>query len=191
LPSRQHLLRSTLVSLALQFYVSLVVARDVGYEIFGVPALGVREVLAGLTALALCFSLIPVNRAIRSAAERRAMPVYKLIPRTAAEWSLYVPVALAAGVAEEAAYRGVAIKILWYGLGNPWAAVLISATAFAVSHAVQGWKSGIVIFVIALAMHTLVWFTGTLVVAMVVHSAYDLAAGYLAARRVARGEVDG
>lgn len=38
----------------------------------------------------------------------------------------------------------------------------------------QGWKSGVIIFGIALVLHALVAVTGTLVIAMGVHTAYDL-----------------
>ena len=67
----------------------------------------------------------------------------------------------------------------------------ISALAFAVSHALQGWKTGIIIFAIGLTMHALVWFTGTLVVAMVVHASYDVMAGIVGAWRVRTGQVEG
>jgi membrane protease YdiL (CAAX protease family) len=80
-----------------------------------------------------------------------------------------------AGVSEEAAYRGVLTQVLWHELGNPWIAVFVAAIAFAIAHALQGWKSTLIIFVIACVMHALVWLTGTLVIAMVVHATYDLA----------------
>jgi membrane protease YdiL (CAAX protease family) len=85
---------------------------------------------------------------------------------------------LLAGVAEEAAYRGVGMTILWYSLGDPWLAAGICAAAFAVAHSIQGLKSGTVVFAIALVFHGLVAVTGTLVLAMVVHAIYDLIAGY-------------
>jgi membrane protease YdiL (CAAX protease family) len=97
-----------------------------------------------------------------------------------------VPTVLVAGVAEEMAYRGVTMTILWYALGNPWAAALVCAVAFALAHATQGWKSGVIIFVIGLLMHGLVAITGTLVPAMIVHVAYNLIAGGLIVREARR-----
>jgi membrane protease YdiL (CAAX protease family) len=191
IPSRTRILASTFVSLVLLFWLSWVTARSFGYVIFAVHAGGARSLLGGAAAFGLMLAMMFANRALRPVAERRAMPVYKLMPRTATETALYVIVALGAGVAEEAAYRGVLVQILWYAFGSPWPAVLISATAFAVAHAFQGWKSGVVIFVGALTMHALVWFTDTLVVAMVVDAVYDLVAGLIGAKRVARGEVEG
>ena len=40
-------------------------------------------------------------------------------------------------------------------------------------------------------MHALVWFTGTFLVAMVVHATYDLVIGAIGAWRVRTGQVDG
>jgi hypothetical protein len=50
-------------------------------------------------------------------------------------------------------------------------------TAFALAHWVQGWKSGAVIFAMALVAHALVALTGTLVLKMIVHAVYDFVAG--------------
>jgi hypothetical protein len=190
-PSRTQLFASTLVSLALLFLLTWFTAGSFGYRIFDVLSFGERELLAGGITFVACLGLMLLNRAARTPAERRTMPVYKLMPRTPAEWTLYAAAALAAGVAEEAAYRGVLMSILWYSLGNPWLAAAISAGAFGLSHAFQGWKSGVTIFAIALAMHGLVWVTGTLVVAMVVHTVYDLVAGVIGAWRVRTGRVEG
>ncbi|MFI5310560.1 MAG: CPBP family intramembrane glutamic endopeptidase [Gemmatimonadales bacterium] len=190
-PSREQLFASTLVSLALLLYLTWITGGTFGFRIFAAPALGTREILAGATTFAVAIGLMLLNRAVRTADERRTMAVYKLMPRAPREWALYVTTALAAGVAEEAAYRGVLMAILACSFGSAWVAVAISAGAFAASHALQGWKSGITIFMMALAMHALVWFTGTVVVAMVVHAVYDLAAGVLGAWRVRTNQVDG
>lgn len=111
-----------------------------------------------------------------------------MLPRSAGAWALYLLMPILAGFAEEAAYRGVGMYVLSAALGNGWAAALILATAFAIAHMVQEWKSVALIFVIALLMHALVAITGTLVVAMVVHAVYDIVAGILAARE-ADGQV--
>lgn len=186
---RARIYASTLASLAVLFVVSWLTARSFGYGIFAVPALGAREALAGAAALALHFAFTLGSRALRPPEERRAMPVYRLIPRTRGEWALYAALAFAAGVAEEAAYRGVLMSVLWYALGDPWIAATIAAAAFAASHALQGWKSGVAIFLVALVQHGLVLSTETLVVAMVVHAAFDLGAGAVGAWRIRSGQV--
>ena len=190
-PTRTRIFASTLVSLALVFWLSWITGRAFDFHPFALPHFGARSVVAAIGAFETQIALMIVNRRFRSAAERRTMPVYKLMPRKPVEWMLYVSTAVAAGVAEETAYRGVLFSILWYGTGSPWVAVFVSATAFAASHALQGWKSTITIFLMALTMHALVWATDTLLLAMVVHAVYDIVAGYIGARRVARGEVEG
>jgi membrane protease YdiL (CAAX protease family) len=79
----------------------------------------------------------------------------------------------------------VGMSVLWYSLGNPWISALILAAAFAVAHAAQGWKSGLVIFCLALVMHALVEFTGSLLPAMLVHATYDIIAGLIIMRDAA------
>jgi membrane protease YdiL (CAAX protease family) len=183
LPSRETIWISTLMSLGILFLLSWLVWRGFGYEIFTVPALGWRDLGAAVLALGACFAIRAVLRAVRPDDERRRLLVYQLVPRTGREWALKSATVLAAGVAEEAAYRGVGMSILWYALGNLWLAALICALAFALAHWTQGFKSGVAIFAIALVMHALVSVTGTLVVAMVVHILYDFGAGYLIARQ--------
>jgi membrane protease YdiL (CAAX protease family) len=97
--------------------------------------------------------------------------------------AIFALVAVMAGIAEEAAYRGVAVWILTPVFGNPLPAMLLSMMAFAVSHAIQGGKAMALIFVIAGVFHALVYFTDTLVVAMVVHATYDIIAGHVAGKR--------
>ena len=175
LPSRLRMFISTSIILTILFALAWFTARSFDYEIFALPRFGVREALEGAAALAVCFVMIFVGRAIRTPEEIAKLPVNRLMPQGPRETVAYSVMSIVAGISEEAAYRGVLVQVLWYALGNGWIAVLIAATAFAVAHALQGWKSILIIFVIACVMHALVWFTGTLVIAMVVHATYDLA----------------
>ena len=185
-PSRELIWINTLISLALIGGLAWWVGHGFGYPVFALPALGWREIGAAVLALAGGFGIRAVVRASRTEEERRGLAVYRMVPRTGREWALWTAAILAAGVAEEAAYRGVGMAILWYALGNPWLAALISASAFALAHWVQGWKSGLAVFAIGLVMQGLVAVTGTLVPAMIVHALYDYAAGILIARQAKR-----
>lgn len=185
-PSRYAILGSTVLILGLTFLLSWVTARDYGFEIFARAPLGLREILAGAGALALALSVNVLSYLSRTEEERRNMSVYALLPRTPGESALFATTALAAGVAEEAAYRGVAMVVLGSVFASPWPAIALSLTAFSLAHIVQGWKSVIAILLIAAGMHALVWFTGTLLVAMVVHVVYDLIASFIGVRH-ARG----
>lgn len=192
--SRTSIWLSTLLVMALLLLFSWFVGRSFGYDAFAVPPLGVREYGLAVAALVTCLGLRLVARRMHRPEERRGLVVFAIAPRTADERALAIVVILVASVAEEVAYRGVAMNILWWSLGNPWLAAVACATAFALAHAVQGWKSGLVVFAIALVMHGLVASTGTLVLAMGVHAAYDLIAGHLIraeALRLEAGEAGG
>jgi membrane protease YdiL (CAAX protease family) len=110
------------------------------------------------------------------------MLVYALAPQSGREVGLLGATIVAASLAEEVAYRGVLLAILRFMLGTTALAIAISAAAFAIAHATQGIRSGVLIFAVALIMHWLVWVTGTLVLAMVVHAIYDVISVSLIAR---------
>jgi hypothetical protein len=176
IPTRTMMFANTSVMLTVLFALAWFTARSFGgFQIFAVPQLGAREALAGIAALAIIVGLMPVSRLMRTADELRNAPVNRMMPQGSRETAIYSLMSVIAGISEEAVYRGVLMQVLWYMLGNPWLAVFIAATAFAVVHGIQGWKSALLVFVIACLMHALVWFTGTLVIAMAVHAIYDLA----------------
>jgi membrane protease YdiL (CAAX protease family) len=174
-PSRIEIYVNTSFMLILLFVLTWFMARIFPFGIFASPNIGAREVLAGLAALALMIALIPVSRLIRSAEELRAAPINRMMPQGSRETAVYSIMSVIAGISEEAAYRGVLTQLLIYTLDNVWLAMFISATAFAIVHGIQGWKSAIIVFLVACLMHALVWYTGTLVIAMFVHAIYDLA----------------
>lgn len=100
------------------------------------------------------------------------------MPATPQERRLWVAVSVAAGVSEEITFRGVMFSLLWIVTGSPVLAAIIAAVVFGASHSVQGWKSAGVITLIALALHALVAYTGTLYPAIVAHATYDIIAGF-------------
>jgi membrane protease YdiL (CAAX protease family) len=179
---RAAIWKGLLFTQAALLLLSWLVARTFDYEIFATPHLEPKYFAAAIGALVVCLALRWIGRALHSEEERRKLAVYAWAPRTPNERILRTGAVLLAAIAEEAAYRGVGMAILWYSLGNPWSAALISALAFSAAHAAQGWKSAITIFAIALVMHGLVAFTGTLILAMIVHASYDLVVGYGIAR---------
>jgi membrane protease YdiL (CAAX protease family) len=182
LSSRMMIWSSTLVSLVLLFLLVWLTGRGFGFHIFATPPLRTRDIAAAGIALAAHFGLRSILRALTPESERRKKFSYRVAPRTPPEWALWTATVIAASITEEVAYRGVVMSILWYSLGNPWIAALISATAFSLAHWIQGVKSAIVVFFMALVMHGLVAFTHTLVLAMMVHAIYDFVAGYRIAR---------
>lgn len=186
LPSREAIWRVTLLSQSALLLLSWLVASSFGYRLFAAPRLGLREALSGAFALTLLFGLRWLLRALRPEHQRSGLMVYRIAPRTRREWSLWIACVAMASVAEEAAYRGVGMSILWFSLGSPWPAALLCALAFALAHMGQGRASVVVIFAVALVMHALVAVTGTLVLAMIVHLIFDLVAGITIARESSR-----
>jgi membrane protease YdiL (CAAX protease family) len=182
LPRRETIWIRTIVNLGVLLLLSWLVARGFDYDLFAVPPLGGRQVAMAATALVASLGLRQVLRALRPEEERRRLMVYFLAPRSPREWVWAIAAILVASVAEEAAYRGVGMAILWYWLGNPWLAATLCAIAFALAHWMQGFKSGVFIFALAFVMHALCVLTGTLVLAMVVHALYDFVAAALIAR---------
>lgn len=176
---------STLLAQGVLLVTAWLAGRSFGFRFFALPIRPV-DLAAAAAALAACFVLREVARRIRSEEERRALLVHRLAPRSPVEWLVFGLVALVASVTEEIAYRGVGFALIATSTGSLAAAVLVCAAAFAVAHALQGFKSGLVILVMALVFHALVLVTGTLVLAMLVHLLYDVVAGILIAREAAR-----
>jgi membrane protease YdiL (CAAX protease family) len=141
LPSRVAIWAQTLFALAMMFILAWLTAGTFDAHLFEMPLLSLRDGLLAAGALAACFILRALLRWARTEHERRQLFVFVLAPRTPLEWLLFAMTAMAAGVAEEAAYRGVGQWILWYSLGNPWVAALICSLAFAMAHWTQGGRA--------------------------------------------------
>jgi uncharacterized protein len=106
-------------------------------------------------------------------------PAWRLFtPVTASERWMWTCLSLAAGVCEELVWRGVLPALVAALTGSVPAAITISVFSFAVAHAIQGLRSVLAIASIAAAFHALVALSGSLYVAMAVHFAYDVVAGF-------------
>jgi membrane protease YdiL (CAAX protease family) len=101
-----------------------------------------------------------------------------LMPIRAAEHFWWLFVSVLAGINEEISWRCVQVALLTQLLGSYWVAAVASALSFASAHAVQGWRSAIIIAEFAIVFQVLVWLSGWLYVAMAVHIAYDFSAGF-------------
>lgn len=182
LPPLTSIFAGTLLMLVVLFLFAWLVGRTFDYHPLSFPAPDPRDLAAAAAALGAAFGLLWVSRAIRSPAKRRRAPVYKLLPRTRQEWALYLAVAVAAGIAEETAYRGVGMALLTWSTGSAWLSAALLSLAFGLAHITQEWKSVGLVVLMAALMHALVAVTGTLVIAMVVHAVYDIVAGLIGSR---------
>jgi len=79
-------------------------------------------------------------------------------------------------------YRGVAYRLLLRLGLTIWIAVAILSVVFALAHAVQGWRSTIVIGLIAAGFHFIVIYSCGLLPAIVTHFVYDAIAGIVIPR---------
>lgn len=188
LPSRTKIWQGTFFLQIGILLLAVAVGRSFGFRFLALPRVGWQEFAVAGAAFLVCLGLRWWARRSRSEEERRRLVVFTIAPRSRGEWSWWLAAVLAAGVAEEIAYRGVALAILWYSLGNVYAAALISATIFALAHSVQGLKSMAIVFLIGLTMHGVVGLTDSMLYAIGVHIAYDLFAGWRIAREASTFE---
>ena len=113
----------------------------------------------------------------RRAVEQRRRIVHLFMPENATERAWWISVSTLAGISEEITWRGVQTTLLAMIFGNVIVASLICAVMFGLGHYVQGWRSAAIIGVFALAFQAIVWLSGGLLLAMLVHIAYDITAG--------------
>jgi membrane protease YdiL (CAAX protease family) len=175
LPSKTGILLQTTIMLVLFALVSVFVARKLEIPLF--PHFEWRPSAAGacLVVLLVMLATIPLRwRMTPDDVKRRVMLTR---PQSTGDLGPWVMVSLAAGVSEEITYRGVLFSILWFVSGSAWIAAGVSAVAFAVAHATQGWRAALVILAFALAAQGVVWLAGSLYYAMLLHFLYDVLAG--------------
>jgi membrane protease YdiL (CAAX protease family) len=139
---------------------------------------------AALTALALAaVTLVQwLLWVTRDAAARREMWVRRILPARA-ELPEWIALACVAGVTEELAYRGFLFGIVATAGHSLWLGAVVSAVAFGVAHFPQGTRGMIGIAAIGLVLQGLVWSTGSLIPAMIVHAAANTLAGIRGPRR--------
>ena len=180
LPPKTPYFASVVIQQLVFGLVSMLVARALDIELFPRyrPTVG-----HGALALVLVIALVTVMRPEwRRKVEARDRRVYLVTPLDATDRVLWVAICVSAGVLEEVTYRGV---LFWVGsqlTGSIIVGALISAVAFGVGHAVQGWKAAGLVTLLGLGFQSIVIATGTLYVAMTVHIAYDLIAGWTYAK---------
>lgn len=175
LPPRASFLASVIVQQLLLGGLALWVAGREGVQWSWGSA---RPLPSALLAVGLTLVLVaaarPMWRRVVARHERRA---YLTMPRTARERALWVGVSLAAGVAEEVAYRAVLYALVLRLVGAPIVAAAVAAVVFGLGHLVQGGRDAAIVGVVGLVLQGVAWWTGGLGVVMVVHVAYDVVAG--------------
>lgn len=147
---------------------------------------GAGGVLLGLALMAIV--LQPQRRnlaATPDVVERlrgRLQGIQRLLPSARAEWPGFVPLALTAGICEEVLFRGFVLWALAQALPSFWLAGLAQALLFGLAHAYQGPRGVFLTFMVGVFLTGVVWISGSLWPAMLVHALLDLNAGDLAIR---------
>jgi uncharacterized protein len=184
LATRRELYTSSIATLWTLAAASLLLAMAAGFD---AARLGLTPVslpaLAGWSALIAGAGTALVFGARRLGMREKGVVAF-LLPRTARERWLFALLSATAGTAEEVMYRGVALTLLQSAGVSPWAAAVVAATAFGALHAYQGRagmiRSGSIGFLLAIP----VLVTGSLLPAIVAHTALDLLLGLLFGRRL-------
>lgn len=107
------------------------------------------------------------------------VPRHSLLPATTGELAFWIPVALLAGMAEEIAYRGVAVALVHRWTGSAALAVGASAVAFGLAHVTQGGKTAVMTALFGLGLQLVFSLTATLYLPILVHALYDLLLGIM------------
>lgn len=144
------------------------------------------HLVIGLVALAI--GMLPLLERFRLndpvARERTRL----IAPRTGRELVVFYLVSITAGVAEELTYRGLLFTLLAALLGAWWMAALVASGVFGIVHLFQGWKSAGIAALMGLSEQLVVGLTGTLWIAIAVHTLHDAIAGTVIAVRARREE---
>jgi len=186
LPAKSRLYLQIIIMLAIFGALSIYVGRVYHIPLFGTFNWNWQAAAASVAVMVAMLVTIPLRwRAAPDDVKRRLMLTR---PQSADELGWWFLVCAAAGFFEEITYRGVLFSMLWYSTDSPWAAALISATAFAIGHAIQGWRAATVVFFFAWAAQGIVYLAGSLHYAIALHFTYDFLAGliYIRLAREAR-----
>lgn len=187
LRNRESALAMAGIPLALRFYAMLlpqvvlgVLALATGFveeiELFPARAPTLTSWVAGGVFLGVALLLVRPHWR-RSIEEDK--PTWRLFaPTTRRERRMWVALSLSAGIGEELVWRGVLPALIALVTGSPALGIALSVASFALAHAIQGLRSVLAIAAIAAAFHALVFISGSLYPAMVVHFAYDVIAGF-------------
>ena len=191
LRNRESALAMASIPLALRFYAMLmpqvllgvlavVTGLVEGLELFPMRTPSLRAWLAGVLFIVVTLALVRPHWR-RSVEENK--PAWRLFaPANRRERRMWVALSLSAGIGEELVWRGVLPALLATLTGSVPVALTLSVLSFALAHAIQGVRSVFAIATIAAAFHALVAVSGSLYVAMVVHFAYDVIAGFTYAK---------
>ena len=152
------------------------------------PPFSVDRTSLGAAAIALAIGLLLLIERFRVSDELALQRARMIAPRTPLELAAFCGIAVSAGFAEQLAYRGVLFSFFYWYTGSVLVAAVLAAIPFGLVHLFQGWRSALIVMVIALRDQLLVALTGTLAYAIGIHIIHDIIAGSVLMRRARREE---
>lgn len=174
-PSRSKLIRQTILTLVFIGLLAVAATETEGVHLFGVYHFREVDFFAGEIAFFSFFALRAIlSRWIVKDPRRKQS---RVVPKTWAQFPIWILVSASAGFWEEIIFRGALYQFLVRYSNSIAFAFGFTCLVFAVVHLKQGLRSGLFILFLAAGIQWLVAFTGTLYVAMVVHFLYDLLVG--------------
>jgi membrane protease YdiL (CAAX protease family) len=177
IPPRRRIFINVLVMQVLFLAISLLTARFREIDVFTAGKISGNAVILAIGMLGICLGVMPLFWRRSSDDEKRQTLLAR--PNETRDLGWWFLVSLAAGTVEEITYRGVMFALLLPMTRNRWTAAAICVLFFALGHANQKLSRMIFIGAIAIGSHALVWMTGALYLAMVVHFTYDFLAGII------------
>lgn len=111
-------------------------------------------------------------------------PVRGLLPTNGVELRWYVALGVTAGIAEEVTYRGY--LLLGLQPGGALAALVLASVLFGAHHLYQGLAAAVRIAAFGAALGLLTLLAGSILAAITLHAAQNLATGLVAYRVLAR-----
>ena len=138
----------------------------------------------GLAALLMVQVVVEQTLVRRNPALQRKIPdsagsgVIAMTPSNDREWKYFIAISFSAGFCEELLYRGFLFLWLEPFVGL-WPAALISSLAFGLAHAYQGFMGILKTALVGAVMMFLVWLSGSLWPAIILHTVIDLGSGRL------------
>ena len=181
-PSRVRIYVSRLIQLVFLVALALFAAWHNYLPLFPHAIIGFREIGIGIAAFILKIGYFFFR--FRSGKHQGSTALQLIAPQTRNEKTLYLWMALMAGVCEEIAYRGVGFQLFSWITNSYLAGAFLSAIAFGLAHFVQGRSAVFAVILHALVDQLVVYLTGTLYIVMVIHFAYDAIVGLFLSGRI-------
>ena len=112
---------------------------------------------------------------------RQVGPAMSLLPHTRPELSGFRALAVTAGICEEVLFRGYVFWYLAMWLSTGWS-IVVSSILFGFAHVYLDRRSAVRAGIVGAVMALVVWLTGALWWAMILHAAIDLNSGDISFR---------